>query len=105
EYFLVTLHRAENVDDPKRLALFLRGLERIAEAFGKPLVISTHPRTRDRLSRYGLTPASDRLRLLAPLGFFDFVRLEKSAFCVLSDSGTVQEECCIFGVSNVTLRD
>ena len=57
------------------------------------------------MSRHGLTPGSDRVKMMPPLGFFDFVKLEKSAFCVLSDSGTVQEECCIFGVPNVTLRD
>ena len=105
EYFLVTLHRAENVDDPKRLETFLRGLSRVADAWSKPMIVSVHPRTADMLGRTSLAPASDRVRLLKPLGFFDFVRLEKSAFCVLSDSGTVQEECCIFGVANVTLRD
>src|SRR5437016_14389347 len=57
------------------------------------------------MARFGLDPKSERVRLLAPMGFFDFVKLEKSALCVLSDSGTVQEECCIFGVPNVTLRD
>ncbi len=105
DFFLVTLHRAENVDEPKRLGSFLCGLARVAEAFHKPMVVSVHPRTASKLAQYGLAPTSDRIRLLVPLGFFDFVRLEKSAFCVLSDSGTVQEECCIFGVPNVTLRD
>jgi UDP-N-acetylglucosamine 2-epimerase (non-hydrolysing) len=104
-YFLVTLHRAENVDIPERLDAFLRGLSRIAEAFEKPMIVSVHPRTADKLGTHGLAPSSKRVRLMEPMGFFDFVRLEKSAFCVLSDSGTVQEECCIFGVPNVTLRD
>ena len=105
EFFLVTLHRAENVDEPERLDSFLRGMTRIADAFAKPMVMSVHPRTADKLARYGLAPLSERVRLLPPMGFFDFVHLEKTAFCVLSDSGTVQEECCIFGVPNVTLRD
>lgn len=105
EFFLVTLHRAENVDDASRLDSFLRGLARVADAFAKPMVVSVHPRTADKLERYKLAPSTVRVRLLPPMGFFDFVRLEKSAFCVLSDSGTVQEECCIFGVPNVTLRD
>lgn len=105
DFFLVTLHRAENVDEPKRLDLFLQGLARIADAFEKPMVVSVHPRTADKMKRFGLTARSDRVRLLTPLGFFDFVKLEKTAFCVLSDSGTVQEECCIFNVPNVTLRD
>ncbi|HXI13983.1 MAG TPA: UDP-N-acetylglucosamine 2-epimerase (non-hydrolyzing) [Thermoanaerobaculia bacterium] len=105
EFFLVTLHRAENVDEPERLDSFLQGLTRVADAFDKPMVVSVHPRTADKMKRYGLSPQSDRVRLLSPLGFFEFVKLEKTAFCVLSDSGTVQEECCIFKVPNVTLRD
>lgn len=105
EFFLVTLHRAENVDEPERLRAFLDGLTRIVEAFDKPMIVSVHPRTGEKLARFGLAPSSERIRMLPPLGFFDFVRLEKAAFCALSDSGTVQEECCIFGVPNVTLRD
>jgi UDP-N-acetylglucosamine 2-epimerase (non-hydrolysing) len=105
DFFLVTLHRAENVDQPERLQSFLRGLALVAETWNKPMVVSVHPRTADAMGRHGLEPGSDRVRLMPPLGFFDFVKLEKHAFCVLSDSGTVQEECCIFGVPNVTLRD
>jgi UDP-N-acetylglucosamine 2-epimerase (non-hydrolysing) len=104
-YFLVTLHRAENVDLPERLEKLLRGLSLVADAYQAPLIVSLHPRTADKLARFGLDPASARVRLLEPLGFFDFVKLEKNAKCVLSDSGTVQEECCIFGVPNVTVRD
>src|SRR5262249_11757015 len=70
-----------------------------------PVVCSTHPHTRDRLGRQGLTVANPEIRLLEPLGFPDFVWLERHARCVLSDSGTVQEECCILNVPNVTLRD
>ncbi|HSP16219.1 MAG TPA: UDP-N-acetylglucosamine 2-epimerase (non-hydrolyzing) [Thermoanaerobaculia bacterium] len=105
DYFLVTLHRSENVDDPARLGSFLKGLSTVADRYSKPVVVSVHPRTADRMKRHGLTPQSPLVRLTAPLGFFDFVKLEKNAFCVLSDSGTVQEECCIFKVPNVTLRD
>lgn len=104
-YFLVTLHRAENVDDEARLRRIMRGLEVVSEEFGKDMLVSVHPRTADKLEKFGIKAASDRIRLLEPLGFFDFVRLEKSAFCVLTDSGTVQEECCIFGIPNVTVRD
>ena len=69
------------------------------------MVVSMHPRTADKMRRFGLDPQSERVRLLTSLGFFDFVKLERNARCVLSDSGTVQEECCIFGVPNVTIRD
>ncbi len=105
EFFLVTLHRAENVDDPIRLEQLLRGLALVADTYQKPMVVSLHPRTADKLARFGLDPQSDRVRLLKPLGFFDFVKLERYAHCVLSDSGTVQEECAIFKVPNVTVRD
>jgi len=104
-YFLVTLHRAENVDDAQRLDCLLRGLALVADTYQEPLVVSLHPRTADKMTRFGLDPKSERVRLLPPMGFFDFVKLERYAHCVLSDSGTVQEECCIFGVPNVTLRD
>lgn len=105
EYFLATLHRAENVDDPTRLQQLLRGLALVADTYQEPMVVSLHPRTADKLAKSGLNPQSERVRLVKPLGFFDFVKLERHARCVLSDSGTVQEECCIFKVPNVTLRD
>ncbi len=105
EYFLVTMHRAENVDDPARLERLLQGLALVANTYRQPMVVSLHPRTADKMRRFGLDPQSEQIRLLTPLGFFDFVKLERHARCVLSDSGTVQEECCIFGVPNVTIRD
>lgn len=105
EYFLVTLHRAENVDEPARLRKIFDGFASVADKFGKPILISVHPRTADKLKSFGMQPDSAHIRLLDPLGFFDFVKLEKNAFAVLTDSGTVQEECCIFGIPNVTVRD
>ena len=104
-YFLVTLHRAENVDLPGRLAQFVEGFNRISKEHGVPVVWSVHPRTKARLSGAAGPKPSKDVRLLEPLGLFEFIRLEKNARCVLTDSGTVQEECCIFGIPNVTLRD
>lgn len=104
-YFLSTIHRAENVDDPIRLEKILRGLSMVAENYGKAMVLSVHPRTAAKLDETGLRSKFPDLNFLTPLGLFDFVRLEQNAFCVLSDSGTVQEECCIFQVPNVTVRD
>ena len=69
------------------------------------MLVSVHPRTAEKLEKFGLKTVSDKIRLLEPLGFFDFIKLEKNALAVLTDSGTVQEECAIFGVPNVTLRD
>lgn len=105
EYFLVTLHRAENVDIPERLAKIFDAFGRIAAKFEKPVYVSVHPRTREKLAEFKIAPDDRHVRLLEPLGFFDFVQLEKNAHVVLSDSGTVQEECCIFRIPNVTLRD
>ena len=68
-------------------------------------MISVHPRTREKLNTFGIEPITKRIRLLEPLGFFDFVKLEKNSLAVLTDSGTVQEECSIFRIPNVTIRD
>jgi UDP-N-acetylglucosamine 2-epimerase (non-hydrolysing) len=105
KYFLATVHRAENVDLPDRLAQIFGGFAAVAERFQLPFLISVHPRTADRLIQHGLEASDDWIRLLDPLGFFDFVKLEKNARVVLTDSGTVQEECCLFRVPNVTVRD
>jgi len=104
EFFLATLHRAENVDRPERLLSLVLGLRALASQHGKPMVVSVHPRTRQRLAASGVN-AGEELRLVEPLGFFDFVHLEQRAVCVLSDSGTVQEECAIFRTPTVTIRD
>jgi UDP-N-acetylglucosamine 2-epimerase (non-hydrolysing) len=104
EYFLVTVHRAENVDIPDRLTSLFKGFELVSKKIGKPVLVSCHPRTRARLDDLGLA-IDPNIRLIDPLGFFDFVKLERNALAVLTDSGTVQEECSIFGIPNVTVRD
>jgi UDP-N-acetylglucosamine 2-epimerase (non-hydrolysing) len=105
KFFLVTLHRAENVDIESRLRSFLDALALLHAKFGFPVVCSLHPRTRWKMKAFGIDLKRAGFSFLEPFGFFDFVRLEQSAFCLLSDSGTVQEEACIFGVPNVTIRD
>ena len=112
-YFLVTLHRAENVDQPERFARLLAALGQLQASYGVPVIVSTHPRTRHRLaSRQAGGPHASsegplppEVRFCEPFGLFDFVALERHARCVLTDSGTVQEECAILRVPNVTLRD
>lgn len=104
-YFLVTMHRAENVDLPGRLRALLDALTTLAREFGKPVIVSVHPRTADRIRRSGTTVDPQWIRLQEPFGLFDFIRLERSAAGVVTDSGTVQEEACIFGIPNVTIRD
>jgi UDP-N-acetylglucosamine 2-epimerase (non-hydrolysing) len=119
-YVLATFHRAENVDVPDRLLRILEGLHAAAAALEMPIVCSLHPRTRARLeeqfgARYATALGNgDAARgargpegvvPLDPLGFFDFVALERDAYAVVTDSGTVQEECCIMGVPAITIRD
>ena len=77
----------------------------IADEFKHPVLVSLHPRTADKLRKAGLTPKSSLVRFVAPLGFFDFVHLEQNALCVLTDSGTVQEEATLLQVPSVVIRD
>lgn len=104
-YFLVSMHRAENVDREDRLRDLMQALDVLHREYGHPVICSLHPRTRSKMERFGVDFDRGGVRFLPPLGFFDFVRLEQSAFCLLSDSGTVQEEACIFRVPNVTIRE
>ena len=103
-YFLVSAHREENVDNPKRLSLLLDCLNAVASKWDLPVLVSTHPRTRKRLESFGYL-SSDKLRFHEPFGFFDYNRLQLSAKCVLSDSGTISEESSILGFPAVTLRN
>lgn len=105
KYFLITLHREENVDRLERLVLFIKSFNKIAVKYKYPLIWSVHPRTRKRIQEIAQIKINPLIKLQEPLGLFEFVRLEKNAFCVLSDSGTVQEECAIFQIPAVTLRD
>lgn len=105
KYFLVTAHRAENVDVKERLIQIFEGLDKISRKYGLPVICSIHPRTKNKLLQFDIDISNEQIRLYEPFGFFDFVKLEKNALCVLTDSGTVQEECCIFNVPTVTVRD
>jgi UDP-N-acetylglucosamine 2-epimerase (non-hydrolysing) len=105
QYFLVTMHRAENVDVEKRLRGVIESLELLHDRYSLPILCSLHPRTRSKATQFEIDLDRPGLHFFEPFGFFDFVRLERSAFCVLSDSGTVQEEACILRVPNVTIRD
>ena len=105
KYFLITLHRAENVDMEDRLTSFIHAFHLLHEEYNVPLICSLHPRTRSRLQKQGKVMEGSGVYAVESLGLFDFVHLEKNAMCVLTDSGTVQEECCIFRVPNVILRD
>ena len=105
KYFLVTLHRAENVDIEARLNKVVEAFHKLYVEYKLPVICSLHPRTRNRLQKHSKVLDWEGVRSTEPLGLFDFVHLEKNALCVLTDSGTVQEECCIFKVPAVTIRD
>jgi UDP-N-acetylglucosamine 2-epimerase (non-hydrolysing) len=104
-YFLATAHRAENVDREPTLRSLIDGFARLHAEYGYPVICSLHPRTAAKAQTFGIDLDRAGVRFLPPLGFFDFLRLEQSAFCTLSDSGTVQEEACILRVPNVTIRE
>lgn len=105
KYLLVTMHRAENVNIPERLYELTLALDVLQRKYCVPVIVSTHPHTRIRMQTYGINSDNKDIRFMQPFGFFDFINLERNAMCLVSDSGTVQEECAIFGVPNVTIRD
>lgn len=102
DYFLVTAHRSENVDDLKSLKNIFSGLEKIHHKFNKKVIYPIHPRTTSKMKNI---PIPKGIELIDPLGFFDFTYLEKNAFCLLTDSGTVPEEMLYFKKPCVTIRE
>jgi UDP-N-acetylglucosamine 2-epimerase len=104
-YFLTSLHRADNVDVPERLRSLLVTLDRLATEHGLPVIVSTHPRTQEKLRRLADRPSGGDVRFLKPFGYHDYVHLQMHARCTLSDSGTISEEAAILGFPAVTLRN
>jgi UDP-N-acetylglucosamine 2-epimerase len=104
DYFLVSAHREENVDDPSRLRMLLDCLSAVQQRWNRRIIVSTHPRTRKRLAELGGF-ALNGIEYMDPFGFFDYNCLQGHAACVLSDSGTISEESAILGFPAVTLRD
>jgi UDP-N-acetylglucosamine 2-epimerase (non-hydrolysing) len=102
-YFLVTAHRTENVDDPLRLAEILTGLKKTSEHFGLPVVFPMHPRTQKMVREFSLS--TEGIQVIDPVGYLEFLMLESMASLLLTDSGGVQEESCILKVPCVTLRE
>lgn len=103
-YFVVSAHREENVDPPKRLTALLECLKAVRAEWSEPIVVSTHPRTRLRLEALGDRGDLSGIVFSEPFGFFDYINLQMHARCVLSDSGTVSEEAAILGFPAITMR-
>ena len=103
EYFLITVHRQENVDNQKRFSEIIEGLKQVHEKYDISVVFPIHPRSRNKLQEFQLN--YDGINLVEPVDFLSFLQLEKNAKVVLTDSGGVQEETCILGTPCVTIRD
>ncbi|MEQ1714276.1 MAG: UDP-N-acetyl glucosamine 2-epimerase, partial [Hyphomicrobium sp.] len=104
-YFVVSAHREENVDMPDRLRALMGVLDALANEFKIPVIVSTHPRTRIRMEALSQRSSCDLIRFLPPFGFTDYIRLQASAHCVISDSGTITEEASLLDLPAVTIRD
>jgi UDP-N-acetylglucosamine 2-epimerase len=103
-YFLVSAHRQENVDQPKRIFELFESLNWIASEFKLPIIVSTHPRTAEKIEQ-SRVKLSAHIQLHQPFGFLDYVKLQQNAQVVLSDSGSVSEESAILGFNAITIRD
>ena len=104
QYFFASFHREENVDEKARLQQIVESLNSIATSFNLPIVLSTHPRTKKRLTDLG-SQLHPLIQEMKPFGFFDYVRLQQDSFCTISDSGTITEEAAIVGFPAITARD
>lgn len=104
-YFLVSAHREENVDAPERLGALLASLDALAQQYGRRIIVSTHPRTQRRLAEHRHATTREGVEFMKAMGFADYVKLQKHAYCVLSDSGTLTEESSILGFPGVMIRE
>lgn len=104
DFFIVSAHREENVDSEENFNNLLGSLNVIAQTYGKRVIVSTHPRTRKKIESLESVDFHPLIEFMKPLGFFDYVCLQKNAFCAISDSGTITEESSILGFPAITIR-
>lgn len=105
DYFLVSAHREENVDRKSNLKSIIQILETLTLKYKKKVIFSTHPRTRNRLEKLGISDINSNIFFLKPFGFIDFISLQKNALCTISDSGTISEEAAILNFKAITIRN
>jgi len=105
QYFLVSVHREENVDTPENLLDMVNTFNALAETYDMPVIVSTHPRTRKRLDALQLGELSPHIHFLKPFGFCDYIKLQLEAYCVVSDSGTITEEASLLNLPAITIRN
>lgn len=104
EYFLISIHREENVDDKKNLIKIINALQKIVEKYQYPLIVSTHPRLKRRIEELNIK-LNNLIKLNKPFGLFDYIKLQKNAYCNLSDSGTIHEDAAIMGIPALVIRE
>ena len=104
KYFLMSIHREENVDSPKNFEDLLNSIDAITEKYKFPVIISTHPRTKKKLEEIGYEENNQYLRFSKPYGFHEYNQLQINAYCVISDSGTITEESSILKIPAITIR-
>jgi len=102
-YFIVSAHREENIDSKRNFNDFIETLKAVRDKYKIPVIVSTHPRTRKKMNSLNIN-FLEGIDFMKPLGFFDFIHLQKNAYCVISDSGTITEESSILGFPAITIR-
>ena len=105
KYIIVSSHREENVDSTENLNDLIVTLKELANTYDVPVIVSTHPRTQKRLDAMSIGPIDSRVRFLKPFGFFDYIKLQMEALCVVSDSGTITEEASLLNLPAITIRN
>lgn len=104
DFFIVSTHREENVDSEQNFTDLLASMNALAKYYGKRIIVSTHPRTRNKLESLPPQQFDSLVEFMKPMGFFDYICLQKNAFCAISDSGTITEESSILGFPAITIR-